>query len=317
MRMTRKALDALIERAEKEGGRETFEALAEFVQQGDGALHERALECVFDRATAGDEDAKAVQGELLDEGYWLTRDGTQLACFLRVVKEGHPRAVQALVNLADEGNEEAMKEVRRMEERVTPRRHLTTANAERSVVRAMVGEKRLYSQYVIQRDMDALRKELAGESPTPLELILVDRVVLCQLALGWEEMSAAQTSGMTFKQSDHVQKKIDQAHRRLLGACESLARVRRLQISPTLQVNIGQKQLNVAAPGEAVSQAVMPDEQASRGGAEPHALEPPKPVAVPRQKLERVTLEEADEIVTGTGRNAYAGKAMAEGIRER
>ena len=40
-------------------------------------------------------------------------------------------------------------------------------------------------------------------------------------------------------------RKLSAAQRRYLRACETLARVRKLRL-PTLQVNIGEKQVNVA-----------------------------------------------------------------------
>jgi hypothetical protein len=44
------------------------------------------------------------------------------------------------------------------------------------------------------------------------------------------------------------QKRIDHASRRYLAAIKAQAVVRRLQV-PTMQVNIGEKQVNLSAPG--------------------------------------------------------------------
>lgn len=99
---------------------------------------------------------------------------------------------------------------------------------------------------VIAQEYDAKLKQLAGPDPTPLESILAERVVVCRMQLASVERSYAahMKAGMTFDASDHDQKRIDRAQKRLLSAVKALAQVRKLQL-PTVQVNIGQQQ-NIA-----------------------------------------------------------------------
>lgn len=73
---------------------------------------------------------------------------------------------------------------------------------------------------------DALRDELAGPSPTPLERLLVDRVVLGYHA----DAAAAQAAGreLTPAQLGHLQKRQERAQRSYLAAVKALAVVRKL-----------------------------------------------------------------------------------------
>lgn len=51
--------------------------------------------------------------------------------------------------------------------------------------------------------------------------------------------------GMSFKEGEYYARRCEQASRQLLRAVEALARVRRL-LGPSLQINIAEKQINVA-----------------------------------------------------------------------
>ena len=94
--------------------------------------------------------------------------------------------------------------------------------------------------------MARLRKEVAGDDPSPVERLLADRVALCWLALHDAEIRFAQAKDLTIKQAEFWQKRIDCAHRRYLSAIKTLATVRRLAF-PALQVNIARKQVNTIA----------------------------------------------------------------------
>ena len=93
-----------------------------------------------------------------------------------------------------------------------------------------------------------MREELAGGvAPSPLEALLIERIVICWLHLQYHEAHYA--ANMSRKENIlHVQigERMDKAQRRYLGAIKALAQVRRLAL-PSVQVNIGEKQVNVAA----------------------------------------------------------------------
>ncbi|MCB9924408.1 MAG: hypothetical protein H6822_19675 [Planctomycetaceae bacterium] len=80
----------------------------------------------------------------------------------------------------------------------------------------------------IRRELDRRRQELAGEDPTPLEKQLVDRIVVCWLALTHAEMMAASTAEHTLQQREHYLKRLDAAERRHQTAISQLSKVREL-----------------------------------------------------------------------------------------
>ena len=61
------------------------------------------------------------------------------------------------------------------------------ANAREAFIRNASGEKALFTQEMFRRQCQALTRDLAGPDPTPLETLLVDRIVLCWLHLHYAE----------------------------------------------------------------------------------------------------------------------------------
>lgn len=119
--------------------------------------------------------------------------------------------------------------------------------AEESFVKALSGED-LSVREAIHAKLDALRKELLGENPTPVERLLVERVAACWLQVQDAEIRAAQNqTDMTFKQADFHQRRMDATNKRYLAALKALALVRKLAV-PALQINFARKQVNVVAP---------------------------------------------------------------------
>jgi hypothetical protein len=107
--------------------------------------------------------------------------------------------------------------------------------------------KNLAFREALPRKLDAIRAELGGPNPSPLERLLADRVAACWLHLHHLEIVYAQKDSMSLELAQHYQRCIDRAHKRYLSAIKTLATVRRLAV-PVLQVNIARKQVNVAAP---------------------------------------------------------------------
>ena len=123
--------------------------------------------------------------------------------------------------------------------------------AQRLLVSALSGED-LSVREAIHAKLDVLRKELLGENPTPVERLLVERVVACWLSVQDAEIRTASQKEMTLKQGDFHQRRLDATHRRYLAALKALALVRKLAI-PALQINVARKQVNIAT-----SAAVVP-----------------------------------------------------------
>lgn len=104
----------------------------------------------------------------------------------------------------------------------------------------------------IRRDVE----EIAGPSPTRVELILAETAALSLFALRTYEarFAAASSSsdGITFAQARYHQEKIAHAQRRLESALRTLANIRRLAL-PALQINVAGRQVNQLVSGSHAS----------------------------------------------------------------
>ena len=111
----------------------------------------------------------------------------------------------------------------------------------------MVKEEGFGLKEVLQAQLAAMREEIAGDNPSPLEWLLVERIVLTWLQIQlFEDLYASSIpKSMTFAQGNYKQKRIDQAHRRYLSAIRTLAQIRKLGPA-AVQINIAEKQINTA-----------------------------------------------------------------------
>jgi hypothetical protein len=110
-----------------------------------------------------------------------------------------------------------------------------------ALIQHMAG-KNLIVQENIARKCAALSKELAGPTPSPLERLLVERIVLCWLHLHCAEATYFTLKDLSIRQAGFHQARISKAQARYLAAIRTLAQVRRLGVT-TVQVNIGQQQV--------------------------------------------------------------------------
>ncbi len=94
--------------------------------------------------------------------------------------------------------------------------------------------------------LDMMREEIAGESPTPLEVLLTERIVACWMLVQlFEALMAPQLWGGNPSEKrvspaflKHYLQWQDRANRRYLQAIKALAQVRKLQAGmPGVQVN--------------------------------------------------------------------------------
>jgi hypothetical protein len=93
------------------------------------------------------------------------------------------------------------------------------------------------------RELARHRKELAGPSPSPMEKLLAERAAICWWMVNRYEWMYANAEGLSIKQAQFHQSRIDHAHGRFLSAIRTLATVRKLAL-PALQVNIATNQVN-------------------------------------------------------------------------
>jgi hypothetical protein len=86
----------------------------------------------------------------------------------------------------------------------------------------------LVAREVLARDADALEAELAGPTPSPLERLLVQRVVACRLQSSHADAVIAQAGAVSVRHAEVARRRQDSAHRRFLTAVGALTMVRRL-----------------------------------------------------------------------------------------
>ena len=103
------------------------------------------------------------------------------------------------------------------------------------------------TQAMMEASYRQLCQDLGVTDAPPLEKALISHVALCWLRLQLieQQYSGVQAGNMTLPQGDYWERRLSAAQRRYLRAVETLARVRRLRV-PALQVNIGEKQVNIA-----------------------------------------------------------------------
>jgi hypothetical protein len=118
--------------------------------------------------------------------------------------------------------------------------------AQRTLIGKFSGQNLLCKE-AVTRKLELLRAEVAGGNPTPLERLLVERIVACWLHLHHLEAHYAHRENMSLELDTYYQRSIDRAQKRYLAAIKTLAVVRKLAL-PVLQVNIAKKQVNMAGP---------------------------------------------------------------------
>lgn len=116
--------------------------------------------------------------------------------------------------------------------------------AQRSFVDAICG-KDITVREAVNAKLTAMRKELLGENSTPVEVLLVERIVACWLQVQDAEIRTAQRKEASFKQADFDQRRMDATNKRYLAAIKALALVRKLAV-PAFQINLAKKQVNIS-----------------------------------------------------------------------
>jgi hypothetical protein len=116
--------------------------------------------------------------------------------------------------------------------------------AREALIEHASGGKNLLVRETLTRKCAALTQELMSVSPSPIERLLVERIVMCWLQLYYTECIYVQSleASLTIRQAEFHQQRISKAQARYLAAIRTLAQVRRLGV-PAVQVNIGQQQV--------------------------------------------------------------------------
>ena len=118
-----------------------------------------------------------------------------------------------------------------------------TTMAENVLVKAVAGDAALF-QEAIRRQVETLKADLAGPTPSPLERLLIKRVAVCWLQMhDADARDARRASQLDVARGDYDQRRQDRAHKRYLSAIRTLLQIQRLPIT-SVQVNIGAQQVN-------------------------------------------------------------------------
>jgi hypothetical protein len=154
-----------------------------------------------------------------------------------------------LLRLAQQGEEDAVPEIRQIlsEHPDLARRFVDVAHiAEDALIERMTREEDLAAKEIIRCQLQAMREQIAGESPSPLVRLLSERVVLTWLEVQYfEALYAKNMRNLSIPQAEHHQKRLDRAHRRHLSAIRALAQMRKLLKGASItQINIADKQIN-------------------------------------------------------------------------
>jgi len=153
------------------------------------------------------------------------------------------RTLIVRVQDGDEGAVPRLREILREAPELARRFMDPALQTERSMIETYAGVDGRVVQETMPHTLEAFRSELAGESPSPLEQLLVERIAATWLQLHYFETLYAQNiDNLTLSQSEFHQKRIDRAHRRHLSAIKTLAQIRKM--GPAVQINIAERQIN-------------------------------------------------------------------------
>ena len=162
--------------------------------------------------------------------------------------------LRELSEKAEAGDVGAKKELKRAVRESSPAVIARASDIGRKAQHALIGTAAggdPLTEYALSGRLDMMREEIAGEDPTPLEVLLTERVVACWMLVElFEVLMAAQLAldgkhRVSMSLLKHMTKWQESANGRYLSSIRELARVRKLQRNtPSLQVNT---QINVSS----------------------------------------------------------------------
>lgn len=119
--------------------------------------------------------------------------------------------------------------------------------AQEQLIRKFSGKNHLFAE-AIPRKLQLMRSEIGGPNPSPLETLLVERIVSTWLHLHQLETEYAAGGAMTLTKATYYQQAIQRAQKCYLSAIKALAIIRKLAL-PAIQVNVAKRQVNVMNAG--------------------------------------------------------------------
>ena len=138
--------------------------------------------------------------------------------------------LQSLVKRAEQGDESALPELRVALD-ANPwiwERYGDLAQQSQAAWLQLIAGPNLLLRESVERKAAQLRAELAGPGPSPLEKLLVERVIACWLQVQYADAAYAQQTSPSPGQHTAALKRQAGSHQRYLHAIKTLATVRKL-----------------------------------------------------------------------------------------
>jgi hypothetical protein len=142
--------------------------------------------------------------------------------------------LQSLVKRAERGDESALPELRAAldENPWIWQRYGDLARQSQAAWLQLIAGPNLLLRESVERKAEQLRAELAGPGPSPLERLLVERVIACWLQTQYADAAYAQLQNPSPGQHTAALKRQAGSHQRYLHSIKTLATVRKL-LTPT------------------------------------------------------------------------------------
>ncbi|MGO9177859.1 MAG: hypothetical protein ACLQBX_16485 [Candidatus Limnocylindrales bacterium] len=156
--------------------------------------------------------------------------------------------LRTLVERADRGDQTALPGVRQIFDAVPGiwESYGDLATQAQNALIAVVAGRSPLTREGLRKKLASTRAELEGPNASPLEKLLVERIVTSWLQCHQADLAYARSlKGSSPSESELCHRRQDRAARQYLYALRSLAQVRRL-LAPPVQVNLAQQQVNVA-----------------------------------------------------------------------
>jgi hypothetical protein len=164
----------------------------------------------------------------------------------RSLSDDDEKKIKRLLGPAQKGDEKAIAALRPVLDRVGLWQYLgdLTRRVEESWLGAMAGRNALVRE-AYERKTNEMRRQMLADGDSPLERLLVDRVIAT-----WLQASHADTAyaillkgdGHSLAEGTYSQQRQDRANARFLKAAKALVTVRRLLV-PSVQINVAKNQI--------------------------------------------------------------------------
>jgi hypothetical protein len=161
--------------------------------------------------------------------------------------EAEPRSVGTLIRLAQDGDREALEELRRLGE--SQGRSFTSSYSADLLLYRMQdrdSETNLMARACVKETLAGSIRALSDPSDGPIEWLIVQRAALCVIDAGqadFEHIRAILELDDP-RDAEAFDRRRDRANRRLLATLRALSDVRRIN-RPVVQVNVGDGNLNI------------------------------------------------------------------------